>query len=192
MLCFFFFFFFFNDTATTEIYTLSLHDALPILLGLILVMGIGPLMPWRKTTPRHLARSLATPTGLGFAAAFAAALAGAREPWAGVAVFVCGFTAGTVLLEFIRGAAARHDALGEAYPLALLGLVRRNNRRYGGYVVHLGVVTLSLAVVASHFYQQERQVNLQPGQAIEVGSYHLAFQQLQERTEPGVRVVDAP
>ena len=164
----------------------------PILLGLILLMGIGPLMPWRKTTPQHLARSFTPPASLGVAAASVAILGGVRAPWAGVAVFLCGFTAGTILLEFIRGTTARHDALGEAYPSAALGLVRRNNRRYGGYVVHLGVVTLSVAVVASHFYQQERQVNLQPGQAVEVGSYRLAFEQLQERTEPGVRVVDAP
>ena len=164
----------------------------PMLLVLILLMGIGPLMPWRKTTPRHLLRSFLPPATAGAAVTLALALLGVRAPWAVVAVFVCTFTAATMLLEFTRGTAARHAAVGESYPRALLGLIRRNNRRYGGYVVHLGVVMLSLAIVASHFYQQERQVNLKPGESVEIGTYRLTFQQIRERTTPGVRIVEAP
>jgi cytochrome c-type biogenesis protein CcmF len=164
----------------------------PMLLVLILLMGIGPLMPWRKTTPRHLLRSFLSPGAAGAGMTLGLVMLGVREPWAAVAVFVCAFTGTTMLLEFARGTAARRTAVGESYPRALLGLIRRNNRRYGGYVVHLGVVMLSLAIVGSSFYQQERQVMLKPGESVEIGPYGLTFQQIRERTAPGVRIVEAP
>jgi cytochrome c-type biogenesis protein CcmF len=164
----------------------------PILLLLILLMGVGPVLPWRRTNQRYLRRTFLPLVGLTAALAAAAVLAGLHEPWAILAVFLCVFAAAAALLEFGRGALARHTATGESLPAALLGLVRRNSGHYGGYVVHLGVVTISLAVVASHFYQQERQAHLGPGEAVEVGPYRLAFQRLQERIEPGVRIVEAP
>jgi cytochrome c-type biogenesis protein CcmF len=164
----------------------------PLFLGLVLLMGIGPLMPWRKTSRQYLLRSFVPQVGAGAVVSGLLALLGMREPWALVAVFLCVFTASTMLVEFAQGTTARHVSVGEAYPQALISLIRRNNRRYGGYVVHLGIVTLSLAVVASSFYQQERQVNLKPGEAVEMGGYRLAFQRLRERAEPGVRIVEAP
>jgi cytochrome c-type biogenesis protein CcmF len=164
----------------------------PLLLLLVLLMGIGPLMPWRKATPERLLVSFLPQLGVGAVVSGLMAVGGTREPWALIAVFLCAFTASTMLLEFWRGATARHVSLGEAYPVALIRLIRRNNRRYGGYVVHLGVVTLSLAIVASSFYQQERHVSLKPGDVVEVGAYRLTFDRLRERTEPGVRVVEAP
>jgi cytochrome c-type biogenesis protein CcmF len=164
----------------------------PLFLGLVLLMGIGPLMPWRKTSRQYLLRSFVPQVGAGAVVSGLLALLGMREPWALVAVFLCVFTASTLLVEFAQGTTARHVSVGEAYPQALISLIRRNNRRYGGYVVHLGIVTLSLAVVASSFYQQERQVNLKPGEAVEMGDYRLAFQRLRERAEPGVRIVEAP
>ena len=80
----------------------------PMFLGLIFLMGIGPLMPWRKTTPDHLARSFVAPALIGLVATAIPFLLGAREPWSVIAIFVSTFTAGTVFVELVRGAAARH------------------------------------------------------------------------------------
>jgi cytochrome c-type biogenesis protein CcmF len=165
----------------------------PLLLALIFVMGVGPLMPWRKTSRQYLLRSFAPPLGIGASAALLGIiLVGVSRPWAMLAFFLCAFSAATVLLEFARGAAARHASVGETYLVALASLVRRNNRRYGGYVAHFGVVVIALGIVASSFYQDERQVNLKPGESVQLGDYRLTFQRLVERAEPGVRVVAAP
>jgi cytochrome c-type biogenesis protein CcmF len=163
----------------------------PLLLVLILLMGIGPLMPWRKSTPSHLARIAAPPAAVGLVASLVVLVLGVRQPWALLGVFLCAFTAATVLAEFVRGAGARHEATGEALPTALFGLVRRNNRRYGGYVVHLGMVIVALAIVGSSFYQEEHQVRLMPGESTDIGRYRLTFQQVSERSEPNARVVEA-
>ena len=164
----------------------------PLLLLLVLVMGIGPLMPWRKTTPRRAWRSF-WPSALGalLVAGVSVALGGGR-PWALVGVAVCGFTATTVLLELVHGGLARRAATGELLPLALIRLVGRNRRRYGGYVVHLGIVTMGLAIVASTFYQQEQQVALKPGETTSIAGYTLGFTRLEEQNQPGIRSVQAP
>jgi cytochrome c-type biogenesis protein CcmF len=164
----------------------------PLLLLLLLLMGIGPLMPWRKSTPRFLLRAFLPPALTALGVVLLAALLGAREIWASAAIFACAFTATVILVEFWRGMQARRAATGAPYPLALAGLIRRNNRRYGGYIVHLGIVMIGLAMVSSHVYQVERQVTLKPGESVEVAGYRLRFDRLQERQEPGVRIVAAP
>jgi len=164
----------------------------PILLGLVFLMGVGPLMPWRKASRQNLVRTFGPPIGI--ALAFGVALLGVlgpSHPAAVVAFSCCGFVVAAIGEEFWRGTVARHHATGEDYCRSLLSLVRRNNRRYGGYVVHLGVIVIAASVTASNFYQTERQVKLRPGEATEIGSYRLTYAGLHERQEPGVRVVQA-
>jgi cytochrome c-type biogenesis protein CcmF len=164
----------------------------PIMLLLILAMGIGPLMPWRKTTPQLLLANLWAPMALGLITAGAAlVLTGAPQPVALFGFFCCGFVLGTIAQELVRGTLARRRATGEGYPLALLSLVRRNNRRYGGYVVHLGVIVIGIAIIGSSYYQLEHQVTLRPGQAVEIGRYRLTFTGLEEVRDSGVRIVRA-
>jgi cytochrome c-type biogenesis protein CcmF len=69
--------------------------------------------------------------------------------------------------------------------------VRRNNRRYGGYVVHIGVIVVAAAVTGSSCYQVERQAKLRPGESLDVGAYHLTYGGVREIQEPGVRIVQA-
>jgi cytochrome c-type biogenesis protein CcmF len=163
----------------------------PILMALVALMGVGPLMPWRRSTPEHLARVLLPPLVFGAGVSAALGASGVREPVALLSFAIFAFVLGTIVSEFARGAKARHAATGEGYPRALLSLVRRNNRRYGGYVVHLGIVAIGVAAVASSFFQVERQASLRPGETLAIGSYRLTYQGLHERREPGVRVVEA-
>jgi cytochrome c-type biogenesis protein CcmF len=165
----------------------------PIMLLLILVMGVGPVLPWRKTTPWQLWSNLWAPILFGLlAAASAFALTGSAQAIALFGFFCCAFVLATIAQELVRGTLARRHATGESYPLALLSLLRRNNRRYGGYVVHLGVVIIAIAIIGSSFYQLEHQVTLRPGQAADIGRYRLTFTGLQEVRDPGVRSVRAP
>lgn len=164
----------------------------PIMLGLVFLMGVGPMMPWRKASSRHLLSNFVSPLAFGLALSLVLiALIGFDHPPALVVFFTCAFVAATIFQEFWRGTIARHQSTGEAYGEAFFELVRRNNRRYGGYVAHLGIVVIAAAVTASTFYQLERQVKLSPGEAVEIGAYRLTFTGIRESRQPSVRVVEA-
>jgi cytochrome c-type biogenesis protein CcmF len=164
----------------------------PLLGGLLLLMGIGPLMPWRRASRDNLRHNFLLPVsgsvlGLGVLFVF-----GVRDRFALIGFGLCLFVLGTIVQEFARGAMARHAATGEHILAALAGLIRRNQRRYGGYVVHLAILLIGAGAVASQVYQLETQATLAPGQSVQLGSYSLVARGIQTMTPPGVRVVDAP
>ncbi|MFQ5886103.1 MAG: heme lyase CcmF/NrfE family subunit, partial [Anaerolineae bacterium] len=107
----------------------------PVFLVLILLIGICPLIGWRRASPENLARNLLWP--LTAALVFAAILLflGVRQSYALLSFSVCGFVAATIFLEFFRGVRARHRMRGENPLRALISLVGKNKRRYGGYIV---------------------------------------------------------
>jgi cytochrome c-type biogenesis protein CcmF len=115
---------------------------------------------------------------------------GVHDPFALVGFGLSVFVLGTILQEFLRGTLARHRATGENYALALVSLVRRNNRRYGGYIVHLAIVLIGAGVVGSQVYQQQTQASLAPGQSVSLAGYTITAQGIQISQQPGVKVVD--
>jgi cytochrome c-type biogenesis protein CcmF len=164
----------------------------PLLGGLLLLMGIGPLMPWRRASREHLQHNFLIPAAgavVGVAVLF---VVGVRDRFATLGFGLCLFALGTVVQEFTRGVLARHSATGENPVQALGNLVRRNNRRYGGYVVHLGILLIGAGAVGSQVYQQETQASLLPGQSVELAGYTIVAHGIQTTTPPGVRLVDAP
>jgi cytochrome c-type biogenesis protein CcmF len=163
----------------------------PIMVGLLVLMGVAPLMPWRKASRDTLVRNFAGPVGVALVALALLMIFAPNTPLVLLSLAVCAFVTATIVQEFWRGAVARHQATGEAYPLAFGSLIRRNNRRYGGYVVHLGVVMMAAAVTASSMYQLERTARLQSGEALQVGQYRLTYNGMRERQEPGVRIMEA-
>jgi cytochrome c-type biogenesis protein CcmF len=149
----------------------------PLALTLVLLSGIGPPLTWGRTTPSRLARIFALP--LAAAALVLAAmltLTGTdRRPLAVAMFCLAAFAVASAAQELLRGAAARRALTREPAPLALLELVRRNRRRYGGYVVHVGMALLFVGVAASSSFQHVRDVRLRPGQSVEVGGYHVRY-----------------
>jgi len=140
-------------------------------LGLLLLglTGIGPLIAWRKASVQNLQRQFAFPVGAGIVVAALLALLGVRElaplmTW-GLAGFVCG----TIAQEFWRGTRARIRMHGESVPVALAHLVGRNRRRYGGYIVHLGMLVYFVAFAGMAFKVQ-REATLKPGESVELKS----------------------
>jgi cytochrome c-type biogenesis protein CcmF len=79
----------------------------------------------------------------------------------------------------VRGVRARRQATGEALPIALVNLVRRNGRRYGGYIVHIGMLLIALGIIGNEFYQSEGQANLAPGESVSVANYTLTYRNLE-------------
>jgi cytochrome c-type biogenesis protein CcmF len=143
---------------------------LPIGLVLLLLTGIGPLLAWRKSTVATFRSQFLWP-GLAMAATAATLAALGLRVWTSVACFaLCAFVAATIVQEFWRGGVVRRKNTGTDMLTAVVGLVVRNKRRYGGYVVHLGIVLMFLGF-AGNGYKQDEQVLLKPGQQTNVGRF---------------------
>jgi cytochrome c-type biogenesis protein CcmF len=162
----------------------------PLFAVLILMMGVGPLLAWRRASRASIWRNFRWPA---LAAAIVAAglpLFGLRPWWAIVGFSACIFAAGTIFYELWRGVAVRHGH-GEAYPEALARLVSRHRRRYGGYLVHLGLVALAIGVIGSQFFQQNHDAQLTRGQHATVGPYAVTFVGATDVTRADVETVTA-
>jgi cytochrome c-type biogenesis protein CcmF len=153
-------------------------------LPLLFLTGVGPMIAWRRASPRSLLRTFRWPALSALAAAGLLALAGLGSSAAGLtALSLCVFVTMTVALEFARGTVARRALTGAPWPRALLELVARNRRRYGGYVVHLAVVLLVVGIVASGAYATVRTQHLARGQTMQVDGYRLTNLGLFRTTE---------
>src|SRR5262249_44517491 len=108
----------------------------PVGLILLMLTGIGPLLAWRKSSLKNLRDQFLWPLAAGIAAL--AGVVGLGFPvWAsGLCFALCGFVTGTVVQEFWRGGKIRRKNTGTDMVTAIIGLVGRNKRRYGGYIVH--------------------------------------------------------
>src|SRR5579884_331065 len=148
-------------------------------LGLVLVAlsGIGPIIAWRRVTVANLRRSFMVPVLAGVACAVTLlAVGGVDSRPLALAMFALGtFVVVSVAQELLRGTGARRATTREAPPIALVRLVRRNRRRYGGYIVHAGVAVLLIGVAASSSFQHSREVTLAPGQRARVDGYAIKY-----------------
>jgi cytochrome c-type biogenesis protein CcmF len=145
-------------------------------LPLLLLMGLGPLIAWRRASLRSLGRSLAWPALAGLGAGTLLLVGGAGSSPPGLVAYTFSvFVLAAITLEFVRGTRAR-KALGAAsWPAAFASLVARNRRRYGGYVSHAAVVLLAIGIVGSSAYSASAAARLQPGQTLGVGAYTLRY-----------------
>jgi len=137
---------------------------IPLGLALLALTGIGPLIAWRRASVPNLRRQFAVPVAAGVFVFLILLVAGMRDVGALMAIGLGGFVVATVLQEFGRGASARHRQYGEPLALACVRLVGRNRRRYGGYIVHTGIVLLFVAFAGMAF-KTETQATLRPGES---------------------------
>jgi cytochrome c-type biogenesis protein CcmF len=148
----------------------------PLALVLVLLSGIGPVIAWRRATLANARRNFFVPIACGLSMLLVLELAGVTQKPLALVMFCCAaFVFGSIGQEFFRGTRARRAMAGESAPLALLGLVRRNRRRYGGYIVHIGITVLFVGVAASSSFQHASQLGLRPGQSTRVGSYEIRY-----------------
>jgi cytochrome c-type biogenesis protein CcmF len=150
----------------------------PLGIALLFLMGIGPVIAWRRATPRNLWRAFAWPVGTALVAG-GAMLAGGMALGGAWLTFVGGvFAFGTVVQEFARGMRARQAMLHESPPRAIARLVGKNRRRYGGYIIHIGIVSIFVGVAASSMFRTEVQQTLKVGDEMQVGRYTLRYDRI--------------
>ncbi|HVR64251.1 MAG TPA: cytochrome c-type biogenesis CcmF C-terminal domain-containing protein [Polyangia bacterium] len=150
----------------------------PLGLTLLFLTGVGPLIAWRKATLSHLRFQFAYPLSAAALTVVICLAVGLQSSWAAVICFgFCAFVATTITQEFARGVAIRRRNTGSDVISAMLGMVLRGKRRYGGYIVHVGIVLMFLGF-AGTAYQKESEVRLNPGGETRVGRYTVRFDRL--------------
>jgi cytochrome c-type biogenesis protein CcmF len=149
----------------------------PLALVIVALSGIGPIVAWRKVTPAKLKRSFAFPVGVGLGTLVVLAFVSGvtRHVFAYLMFGFGAFVVATVAQEFFRGARARRAMTGESPGGALVALVARNRRRYGGYLVHAGVAVALVGVAGSTSFQHQRYATLSPGQSVHLDGYTLTY-----------------
>jgi cytochrome c-type biogenesis protein CcmF len=153
----------------------------PMGLILILLMGVGPLISWRKASKQNLIRNFLYPMVFGFITAVLLFGLGIRETVALISFALCAFVTATVFIEFYRGVRVR-SGRGENYLIALFRLISRNRRRYGGYIVHIGVVLIVIGITGSSAFVMQKEATLTKGETMSVGKYTLRFDGLRQYT----------
>lgn len=150
----------------------------PIGLVLIFLMGVGPLIPWRKASPENLKKNFTIPLIVGLIVAAVLFIFKIRDLTALLSFSFCGFVVSTIFIEFYKGVSVR-SSRGESLLFSLITLISRNKRRYGGYIVHLGIVLIVIGITASSTFNTEVEATLNTGESFEIGEYKLKFEKLE-------------
>jgi cytochrome c-type biogenesis protein CcmF len=146
----------------------------PLSIALLLTLGIGPVIAWRRASRHNLERNFRLPLIVLLAAGVVAVALGLRAWYAVSVVAFSAFVAATVVQEMWRGTRARMRSKGTGAAAALVGLVSRNRRRYGGYIVHIGVLFV-FAGIAGSMFQVEQKARLSPGDEVAIGRYRVEY-----------------
>jgi cytochrome c-type biogenesis protein CcmF len=148
----------------------------PLALVLLFLTGVGPLIAWRKASPASLKRQFKWPTliGLGCTAVLGIIFWGQVGYWALTCWGLCAFVAGSIGQEYAQAISARMRVHDESAIGAFMTLLRKNQRRYGGYIIHLGVVVMLLGISGSVF-NYEHLENMNPGDSVQVQDYRLEY-----------------
>lgn len=161
----------------------------PIFLGLVVLMALCAVIPWHRAGFNRFVKSLTVPFVVAVLFAITLVVLGVKGIYAiiGLSAAVLMFT--THILEFVRGVRARRKATKENIFTALARLTYKNRRRYGGFIVHIGIAIVAIGVVASHAYPEEIMKTISKGEHITIGDYELTFEGLSERESRGNGIV---
>ncbi|MEO5340680.1 MAG: heme lyase CcmF/NrfE family subunit [Magnetococcus sp. MYC-9] len=172
---------------------------IPIMLGILLLMGVGPLVAWRRTLSTRLRRELPLPILLGVGGLLCALWLPVPHLYGLIAAGLLLFVIGTHGMDIVRSVRARLAARrtgpgsgGEETPLtALWHLLVRNKRRYGGMLVHLGIVVMSMGFIGSGLFQQELDLLLSPGDTVKLGDWRLTLESMGNAAKHNWTAVEA-
>jgi cytochrome c-type biogenesis protein CcmF len=147
---------------------------IPLFLSLLFLMGVGPLIAWRRASLESLKRNFLKPVLAGLVAAAVLYAAGIANVLVLTCMALVVFVTGTMVLDFWRAARARRRT-GDGWMAATGGLLLRQNRRYGGFVVHLGVLVVALGVAGSQAWSHQTEATLGKGESVELAGYRVRF-----------------
>lgn len=147
----------------------------PQFMGLLFLMGVAPLLAWRKASTQQLGRLMVIPLIFSVIVVAALLVLGIFNIGALIGFWVVALVAATTVLEFVRGTQARMKTTQENVFTALFTLMARNRRRYGGYIIHLGVIVMAIGIIGATLFQSETQGRLNQGQELRLGNYTMRF-----------------
>src|SRR5881296_366600 len=155
---------------------------IPTGLLLLFLTGVGPLLAWRKTSTESLKRNFGWPLAIGLAAGVIALMFGFRQIYSWICLILCVFVASTVGLEFYRGAKVIRARSGASFVASAVELTMRHMRRYGGYIVHMGMVFVFIGLAGAAF-NRDTQKEMQLGSTMQIGPYTLVLQGFDTKPE---------
>jgi cytochrome c-type biogenesis protein CcmF len=149
---------------------------------LLFLTGVGPLLAWRKTSLESMKRNFAVPLAAGLVGGIVAFALGFRQFYSLICLTLCVFVAATITMEFYRGAKVIRIRSGASFLASAIDLTMRNTRRYGGYIVHMGMVLIFVGFAGVAF-NKDVQKDMQPGSTLQIGRYTLLLQGTDSRPE---------
>jgi cytochrome c-type biogenesis protein CcmF len=155
---------------------------IPLGLLLLFLTGVGPLLAWRKTSAESLRRNFLWPGIFGLVGIGAALVLGVRDLYALVCFALCTFVAATITVEYYRGAKVIHSRSNMNWLSSAVELTLRNTRRYGGYIVHFGMVMIFIGL-AGQAFNREVQKEIPVGGTVNIGPYELLLQAMDQKQE---------
>jgi cytochrome c-type biogenesis protein CcmF len=155
---------------------------IPLGLLLLFLTGVGPLLAWRKTSAESLRRNFLWPTVIGLSGGVLAFGLGVRDFYALICLLLCTFVAATIGLEFYRGARVVRIRTRMNWLSSAVELTLRNTRRYGGYIVHFGMVMIFVGL-AGQAFNKEVQKEIGVGGTVKIGPYELLLQAVDQKLE---------
>jgi cytochrome c-type biogenesis protein CcmF len=161
----------------------------PLCAGLLFLLGVGPMLPWRAARMDRLKRESIPPLIALFATFVIAFFMHVRSVYGLLAFSFAGFALVANIEQFVLATAARRRAGGGGHAGALWGVMNSNPRRYGGYIAHIGVIIVALGIAASTEFRKEHATSLKPGESTTIGKYEVRFDSLYAVREPHRDVV---
>ncbi len=147
----------------------------PLFLGLLLLMGIAPLSAWGRSTVKTLGKAIWKPLAASLLVLAGVILLGVRSVMALTGLWLAAAVGFITLYDYGRAVLARARRSGESLPLAFWRLAGRNRRRYGGYIIHLGVVIMAIGIIGIESFQVETQRAISRGETLSLGAYSVRF-----------------
>jgi cytochrome c-type biogenesis protein CcmF len=156
----------------------------PLFLLMVFLMGVGPMIAWRKASWDNLKRNFLWPAIMSLVVGLALFVWGLRDFLPVLGFTLSAFVVATILFDTALAVRARRRIAGEGVARALITLAGRNQRRYGGLTVHLGIVLIALGIAGSMSYSVEREVTLRLKESVSVGHYRIQFEGLRGFEQP--------
>jgi cytochrome c-type biogenesis protein CcmF len=164
----------------------------PLFFVLLILMGAAPLVAWRKQAAVKFGRAVFIPFTASLVLTAVWGYAHRMHPASIAGLWMVSFAVTAIAVEFWKGARARMNSKGENIVAALAKLIYRSQRRYGGYLIHLGVVMIALGIIGDAYFKEETQTNLRKGEIAAIGDYQLQFNGLRSyRGSDGREIVEA-
>ena len=165
--------------------------SVPIALILLLLTGLCPLVGWRRTSAHSLRRNFRYPTAAAVVGGGMLFVLGIRQLYALVSLILSIFVATSIAIEFYRGGRARQKIAGTGFLRALYTLVARNKRRYGGYIIHLGMVMIFVGITGSSAFKSSVQATLKKGESVKIKNYEIKYENLSRYPTENKLIVSA-